>query len=113
MRADRFGRNPKRHVAKSASKTGSRTIFKSGLHDPVSNRRDGKRPVLIRPSRFGDHYPAREQRAVPARLSQPGGYALGAQAGEAAIREVITHAGFTRFRRVAESPFNAVYEVRP
>ncbi|MFI7708474.1 class I SAM-dependent methyltransferase [Nonomuraea sp. NPDC049480] len=50
---------------------------------------------------------------VPNSLSQPGGYALGAQAGEAAIREVITDAGFTRFRRVAESPFNAVYEVRP
>jgi ubiquinone/menaquinone biosynthesis C-methylase UbiE len=50
---------------------------------------------------------------VPNALSQPGGYALGAQAGEAAIRQVITDAGFTRFRRVAESPFNLVYEIRP
>jgi 2-polyprenyl-3-methyl-5-hydroxy-6-metoxy-1,4-benzoquinol methylase len=50
---------------------------------------------------------------VPNGLSQPGGYALGAQAGEAAIREVATAAGFTRFRRAAESPFNLVYEVRP
>ena len=50
---------------------------------------------------------------VPNAMSQPGGYALGAQAGEAAIRQVITDAGFTRFRRVAESPFNLVYEVRP
>ena len=50
---------------------------------------------------------------VPNALSQPGGYALGAQAGEAAIRQVTTDAGFTRFRRAAETPFNMVYEVRP
>jgi len=50
---------------------------------------------------------------VPNALSQPGGYALGAQAGEAAIRQVITDAGFTRFRRAAQTPFNLVYEIRP
>jgi ubiquinone/menaquinone biosynthesis C-methylase UbiE len=50
---------------------------------------------------------------VPNALSQTGGYALGAQAGEAAIRRVVTDAGFTRFRRAAETPFNLVYEVRP
>ena len=50
---------------------------------------------------------------VPNGLSQPGGYALGAQAGEAAIRQVTTDAGFTRFRRAAETPFNLIYEVRP
>ena len=50
---------------------------------------------------------------VPNALSQPGGYALGAQAGEAAIRQVATDAGFTRFRRAAEAPFNLVYEARP
>ena len=50
---------------------------------------------------------------VPNALSQAGGYALGAQAGEAAIRQVVTDAGFTRFRRSAETPFNLVYEVRP
>jgi ubiquinone/menaquinone biosynthesis C-methylase UbiE len=50
---------------------------------------------------------------VPNAMSQPGGYALGAQAGEAAIRQVVTDAGFTRFRRVAETPFNLVYEARP
>jgi ubiquinone/menaquinone biosynthesis C-methylase UbiE len=50
---------------------------------------------------------------VPNALSQPGGYSLGAQAGEAAIRRVSTDAGFTRFRRAAETPFNLVYEVRP
>jgi 2-polyprenyl-3-methyl-5-hydroxy-6-metoxy-1,4-benzoquinol methylase len=50
---------------------------------------------------------------VPNGLSQPGGYALGAQAGETAIREVATAAGFTRFRRAADSPFNLIYEIRP
>jgi ubiquinone/menaquinone biosynthesis C-methylase UbiE len=50
---------------------------------------------------------------VPNGLSQPGGYALGAQAGEAPIRQLMTEAGFTRFRRAAQSPFNLVYEIRP
>jgi 2-polyprenyl-3-methyl-5-hydroxy-6-metoxy-1,4-benzoquinol methylase len=50
---------------------------------------------------------------VPNALSQPGGYALGAQAGESAIRQIATDAGFTRFRRAAHSPFNLVYEIRP
>ena len=50
---------------------------------------------------------------VPNARSQPGGYALGAQAGEAAIRQVAERAGFTRFRRAAETPFNAVFEARP
>ena len=50
---------------------------------------------------------------VPNASSQQGGYALGAQAGEPAIRRVATDAGFTRFGRVAETPFNIVYEIRP
>jgi len=50
---------------------------------------------------------------VPSALSQPGGYSLGAQAGEPGIRRVMTEAGFTRFRQAAETPFNIVYEVRP
>jgi SAM-dependent methyltransferase len=50
---------------------------------------------------------------TPASLSQDVGLALGAQAGEARIREVVTAGGFTRFRRVAETPFNLVFEARP
>jgi SAM-dependent methyltransferase len=50
---------------------------------------------------------------VPNAKSQDGGHALGAQAGEAAIRSVTSKAGFTRFRRAAETPFNIVYEARP
>jgi ubiquinone/menaquinone biosynthesis C-methylase UbiE len=51
--------------------------------------------------------------SVPNALSQPGGYVLGAQAGEAAIRQIVTDAGFTRFRRAAQTPLNLVFEVRP
>jgi hypothetical protein len=50
---------------------------------------------------------------TPSSLAQEVGLALGAQAGEARIRDVATAAGFTRFRRVAETPFNAIYEIRP
>jgi SAM-dependent methyltransferase len=50
---------------------------------------------------------------VPAARSQEGGYSLGAQAGPAALRQVATDAGFTRFRRVAGTPLNDVYEIRP
>jgi 2-polyprenyl-3-methyl-5-hydroxy-6-metoxy-1,4-benzoquinol methylase len=50
---------------------------------------------------------------TPSSLSQDVGLALGAQAGEARIRDVALAAGFTRFRRAAETPFNAIYEVRP
>ncbi len=50
---------------------------------------------------------------VPNALAQPGGAALGAQAGESAVRAVTAEAGFTRFRRAAQTPFNLVYEVRP
>jgi ubiquinone/menaquinone biosynthesis C-methylase UbiE len=49
---------------------------------------------------------------LPNARSQQGGYALGAQAGEAAIRQAVTDAGLTRFRRAAETPFNIVYEAR-
>jgi 2-polyprenyl-3-methyl-5-hydroxy-6-metoxy-1,4-benzoquinol methylase len=50
---------------------------------------------------------------TPASLSQDVGLALGAQAGEARIRDVVETGGFTRFRRVAETPFNMVFEASP
>ena len=49
---------------------------------------------------------------TPASLSQKVGLALGAQAGEARIGQVVEAGGFTRFRRVAETPFNLVFEAR-
>ena len=50
---------------------------------------------------------------TPASLSQEVGLALGAQAGESKIREVVTAGGFTRFRRATQTPFNLVYEAKP
>ncbi len=50
---------------------------------------------------------------TPASLSQEVGLALGAQAGEARIGDVVAGGGFTRFRRAAETPFNLVFEARP
>ncbi|HEY6117945.1 MAG TPA: class I SAM-dependent methyltransferase [Candidatus Dormibacteraeota bacterium] len=50
---------------------------------------------------------------VPNSLSQEVGLALGAQAGQKRIHDVVTAAGFTRFRKIGETPFNLVYEVRP
>ena len=50
---------------------------------------------------------------TPASLSQDVGLALGAQAGEERLRDVVTAGGFTRFRRATETPFNLVLEARP
>lgn len=49
---------------------------------------------------------------TPASLAQEGGMALGAQAGEARLKKVAKEAGFGKFRRVAETPFNMVFEAR-
>jgi ubiquinone/menaquinone biosynthesis C-methylase UbiE len=50
---------------------------------------------------------------VPTSMSQEVGAALGAQAGEARLREVITQGGFRNMRRATETPFNMVLEARP
>ena len=50
---------------------------------------------------------------TPGALNQEGEHVLGAQAGEARIREVVTEGGFTRFRRAAETPQNLVFEAKP
>jgi hypothetical protein len=50
---------------------------------------------------------------VPTSLAQEVGEGLGAQAGEAKLREVLTEGGFGHIRRAAEGPFNIVLEARP
>ncbi|MDB6089279.1 MAG: SAM-dependent methyltransferase [Gammaproteobacteria bacterium] len=58
-------------------------------------------------------YAASSLVCVPVSLAQQGP-ALGAQAGEERLRKVIVdEAGFTRFRRATETPFNIVLEARP
>jgi 2-polyprenyl-3-methyl-5-hydroxy-6-metoxy-1,4-benzoquinol methylase len=58
-------------------------------------------------------YAASTMICVPTSLSQEVGEALGAQAGEARLREVITAGGFTSVRRATETPFNMILEARP
>jgi hypothetical protein len=58
-------------------------------------------------------YSASTMICTPASMSQEVGAALGAQAGEARIKDVVTKGGFSKFRRAAETPFNLVYEARP
>ena len=57
-------------------------------------------------------YSASTMLCTPASRSQEVGLGLGAQAGEARIRDVVTNGGFKRFRRVTETPFNLVFEAR-
>jgi ubiquinone/menaquinone biosynthesis C-methylase UbiE len=59
------------------------------------------------------YYSASTMLCTPASLAQEVGAALGAQAGEERIREVVAAAGFARFRRAAQTPFNLIYEARP
>jgi SAM-dependent methyltransferase len=59
------------------------------------------------------YYSASTMICTPASKAQEVGAALGAQAGEERIRGVVSEAGFTRFRRAAETPFNLVFEARP
>lgn len=50
---------------------------------------------------------------LPAAMAQEGGHALGNHPGEETLRDLAREAGFPNWRRVAESPVNAVYELRP
>jgi len=59
------------------------------------------------------YYAASTMICTPASLSQEVGLALGAQAGESRLRDVVTQGGFSRFRRATETPFNLVLEARP
>src|SRR5581483_2812790 len=59
------------------------------------------------------YYGASTLVCTPASLDQEVGLALGAQAGEARLRDVVTAGGFTRFRRATDTPFNVVLEARP
>ncbi|HJR49193.1 MAG TPA: methyltransferase domain-containing protein [Nitrososphaeraceae archaeon] len=58
------------------------------------------------------NYAASTVVCVPASLNE-NGPALGAQAGEERIKEIVTSAGFSKFRRAAQTPFNLVFEARP
>lgn len=58
------------------------------------------------------YYAASTLICTPNSLSQEVGLALGAQAGEARLTRLFAEAGFTRFRRASETPFNLILEAR-
>jgi ubiquinone/menaquinone biosynthesis C-methylase UbiE len=94
-----------RHVRQSLADDGTWLIVEPYANDDVA---DNLNPI----GRV--YYSFSTLLCVPNAKSQGAdGHALGAQAGEAAIRKVVSEAGFTRFRRAAETPFNLVFEARP
>lgn len=92
------------HVLKSLKKDGSWMIVEPFANDKLE---DNLNPI----GRI--FYSASSMICTPASLSQEVGLGLGAQAGEARIRDVVTAGGFTRFRRATETPFNMVFEAKP
>ncbi len=92
------------HVRQSLKQDGSWMIIEPMAGDKLE---DNLNPV----GRI--YYAGSTMGCVPTSLSQEVGAALGAQAGEAKLREVITAGGFTNVRRAAETPFNMILEARP
>jgi len=92
------------HVRQSMAKDGTWMIVEPFANDQL---KDNLNPV----GRV--YYSFSTLLCTPCSRSQEVGLCLGAQAGEARIREVVTTAGFSRFRRATETPFNIVYEARP
>ena len=92
------------HVRKSLAKDGTWMIVEPFANDQL---KDNLNPV----GRV--YYSFSTLLCTPCSRSQEVGLCLGAQAGETRIREVVTSAGFNRFRRATETPFNIVYEARP
>jgi SAM-dependent methyltransferase len=92
------------HVRQSLAKDGTWMIVEPFANDQLQ---DNLNPV----GRV--YYSFSTLLCTPCSRSQEVGLCLGAQAGEGRIRQVVTSAGFNRFRRATETPFNIVYEARP
>src|SRR5690242_7330012 len=92
------------HVRQSLAKDGTWMIVEPFANDRLKDNLNPDGRV---------YYSFSTLLCTPCSRSQEVALCLGAQAGEARIREVVTAAGFTRFRRATETPFNIVYEARP
>jgi 2-polyprenyl-3-methyl-5-hydroxy-6-metoxy-1,4-benzoquinol methylase len=92
------------HVCQSLKAEGTWMIVEPFAHDHLSKNLNPVGRVF---------FAASTMICTPASLSQEVGLGLGAQAGEAKLRQVVTAGGFTQFRRAAETPFNMVLEARP
>jgi SAM-dependent methyltransferase len=93
-----------RHVLQSLAPDGTWMIVEPFANDQLQ---DNLNPV----GRV--YYSFSTLLCTPCSRSQDVGLCLGAQAGEKRMRDVVTAAGFTHFRRATETPFNIVYEARP
>lgn len=92
-----------RHAREALAPDGVWMIVEPFAHDDLQ---DNLNPV----GRV--YYAASTMICTPASLSQEVGLGLGAQAGEARLKKVAKDAGFAKFRRAAETPFNLVFEAR-
>ena len=91
------------HVRRSLGPDGTWLLVEPFAHDRLE---ENLNPV----GRM--YYAASTMLCTPNSLNQEVGAALGAQAGEARLKRVAAEAGFTRFRRAAETAFNLVFEAR-
>ncbi|HZT90473.1 MAG TPA: class I SAM-dependent methyltransferase [Gaiellaceae bacterium] len=92
------------HVLETLSPSGAWMIVEPYANDRVEDNLNPVGRVF---------YGASTMICTPASLAQEVGLALGAQAGEAKLAEVIKQGGFTRVRRATATPFNLVLEARP
>ena len=93
-----------RHVREALAKDGTWMIVEPAAGDRVE---DNLNPI------GRAYYGFSTLLCTPSSLAQEVGLALGAQAGEARIKDVVTTGGFSKFRRASETPFNLVFEARP
>lgn len=91
------------HVRQALQRDGTWMLVEPYAHDELQ---DNMNPV----GRL--YYAFSTALCTPSSLSQEVGAALGAQAGERRLGEVVAAGGFTRFRRATETPFNLVLEAR-
>jgi 2-polyprenyl-3-methyl-5-hydroxy-6-metoxy-1,4-benzoquinol methylase len=92
------------HVRKSLKPDGTFMMVEPFAHDTLEQNLNPIGRIF---------YGASTMVCTPASLAQEVGLALGAQAGEARMKAIASEAGFKRFRRATETPFNLIYEARP
>src|SRR5205085_4511416 len=92
-----------KHVYQSIAPDGSWMIVEPFAHDEVEKNFNPVGRIF---------YSASTMICTPASLAQEVGLGLGAQAGEARLRDVVTKGGFRTFRRATETPFNLIFEAR-
>jgi 2-polyprenyl-3-methyl-5-hydroxy-6-metoxy-1,4-benzoquinol methylase len=92
------------HVRKSLKQDGTWMIVEPNAGDKLE---DNLHPI------GRAFYGASTLLCTPASLDQEVGLALGAQAGEKRLREVVMGGGFSHFRRATQTPFNLIFEARP